>query len=277
MKNNNAFSIRFWGTRGTLPITGAKALKYGGNTSCVEVRCGEQIIILDAGSGLKHLGDALQATQVDILLSHTHIDHIIGLPFFMPAYDASKKIGLWAGHLLPSYTITQAMSQLISAPLFPTTLKDFKADMHYHDFTAGEALDSPHWRQNNIRITTLALNHPGNATGYRIEYAGNAVCYITDCEHDSNVPDAGLVSFVSAADYLIYDATYDDSQLASHRGWGHSTWQQAVRIANAAHVKTLIPFHHDPDADDRMLDMRAKVLEKMRPGSIMAHDGLQLP
>ncbi len=276
MKNRNEFSVRFWGVRGTVPVAGALTRRYGGNTSCVELRCAGRIIIFDAGTGLKLLGDVLAEKQVDILISHTHIDHIIGLPFFMPAYDASRHLRLWAGHLLPEHTLREVIGQLMRPPLFPLTPEKFKARVQYNDFIAGDDLNAPFLREDGIRIKTLPLNHPDRATAYRVEYAGKSVCYVTDYEHKPKAIDKALVRFVGKADILIYDSTYDDKEFRRYSGWGHSTWQQGARIAKAAGVKMFVAFHHDPGASDEVLNKRAMQLKKICSGWIFAKEGMKL-
>jgi len=276
MGADNPFVLHFWGVRGTLPMPGEATLTYGGNTSCVEVRCGEHVLVLDAGSGLKAMGDRHAAQTMDILLSHTHIDHVLGLPFFTPAYDAKHHIRLWAGNLKPESDLRSVISHLMAPPLFPLTPDNFRAQIEYHDFTAGDEVRHDSWNKAGIRITTMPLPHPDRATGYRIEYGGKSLCYITDYEHVPGTIDPALVAFVKEADCLIYDSTYDDEEFEHFKGWGHSTWQQAARLADAAKVKTLVLFHHDPDATDSKLNKRAAALEKMRPGSVMAHDGLEM-
>jgi len=276
MATDSGFNVRFWGVRGTIPTPDAAFMRYGGNTSCVEVRCGAQTFILDAGTGIHNLGKTLTAQQIDILFSHTHIDHICGLPFFEPAYDANRRIDLWAGHLRPEYDLPQVVHHLMSPPVFPITPQAFRAEIHYHDFTAGEEPRTSRWLDAGIAVKTLPLHHPDRATGYRIEYAGHALCYITDIEHIPGALDPALVAFARNASCLIYDGTYDDDHFDRYRGWGHSTWQEAARIADAASVNTLVVFHHDPLAPDEMLDKRAAALEQIRPGSHMARESLEL-
>jgi phosphoribosyl 1,2-cyclic phosphodiesterase len=270
------FTATFWGVRGTFPITGASVMQYGGNTSCVELNCNDVSIILDAGTGIRALGEKIKSQHIDILLSHSHIDHISGLPFFKPAYDSSRQIDVWAGHLKPEHSLPQVISHIMSPPIFPITDVAFKAKMHYHDFTAGGELKNERWEKAGIHIKTLALNHPDRATGYRIEHAGHSLCYITDIEHVPGQINKELVSFVKNTDYLIYDATYSDENFQQHKGWGHSTWQEAVRIADAAGVKTLVLFHHDPEATDEILDKRTVQIEKTRKGTLLAKEGVTL-
>ncbi len=274
--NHNGFNIRFWGVRGTIAVPSPDFMRYGGNTSCIEINCGHQTFILDAGTGIHTLGRTLKAGHVDLLLSHTHIDHICGLPFFSPMYDSNKSIHIWAGHLIPEHNLKQVFGYIMATPIFPITPEEFKADIHYHDFHAGEELATTRWKDAGIIVKTLPLNHPDRATGYRIEYAGKSLCYITDIEHTRGKPNQALIEFVRGATCLIYDSTYADENYEAHIGWGHSTWQEAVRIADAAQVELLVPFHHDPEADDHELDLRAQALEKARPGSRMAREHMEL-
>ncbi len=274
MTEANQFTVEFWGVRGTLPTAGAATLQYGGNTSCIYVRCAGHSFILDAGTGITLLADALQTQNIDILLSHTHIDHILGLPFFAPAYHSSRRIRLWAGHLKPTHTLRGVVEMLMQPPLFPLTPNDFKADVQYHDFVAGEELYADEWSQFGIRIKTCLLAHPDRATGYRIEQDGKSVCYITDYEHTLGIVDPALVDFVRGADCMIYDATYTDEEFEKFKGWGHSTWQQGVRIAEAGNVKKLVLFHHNPEASDAILHARTAQILAALPGTLLAKEGL---
>lgn len=272
----NAFTIRFWGVRGSLATPGHAYATYGGNTSCVEVTCGSHRLILDAGTGLRALGEHHPHLDADILLSHTHIDHIQGFPFFKPLYQQGSAIRLWAGHALPEYHLRDIVGQLMQPPLFPLKLEDLKADIAFHDFRAGETLSSPVWDAAGIVIRTHALPHPDKATAYRIEYKGAAACYVTDIEHDPRYLNEALLAFIQDADVLIYDATYTDEEFPRFQGWGHSTWQEAVRLAEAANVKQCVPFHHDPDKTDSQLQALEAEAAKRSPNTLFAREGLVL-
>lgn len=272
----SAFGIRFWGVRGTVPVAGRATQRYGGNTSCVEVQCGPRRIILDAGTGLYPLGVSLASGRMDLLLSHTHIDHLIGLLFFGPAYDKNSQLRIWAGNLLPEHRIEEVLDRLMSPPLFPLTRNAFKAMMEFRDFQAGARLNPECWKTDDITVDTLPLNHPDRSTGYRISYGGRALCYITDIEHVPSMLEAPLVQFLHGADALIYDATYTDEEFGQYRGWGHSTWQQAVRLAEAADVKRLFLFHHDPAAADATLDARQAVITQCFPQALLAREGMEI-
>lgn len=267
--------ITFWGVRGTTPVPGPGTLLTGGNTSCVEIRCGEQLLVLDAGSGLYALGKQLQDTSIDILLSHTHLDHIMGLPVFAPLYQDGRSVHLWAGHLLPEGNLRETMGRLMATPLFPLSLDQVRAKVEMHDFTGGKPLENERWKSAGITVKTTVLNHPGSATGYRIDYQGKSVCYITDYEHTPEHHRA-LTDFVAGTDLLIYDATYSDENYEAHRGWGHSTWQEAVELANMAGVGALVLFHHDPNADDAALELRRQEAGRARPGTLLAVEGMRV-
>ncbi len=271
----NDFTITFWGVRGTMPTPGPDTLKYGGHTSCVEMRCGDRRLIFDAGSGIAGLGRDDSLRDVDLFLSHTHIDHILGFPFFGAVFREGVKLRLWAGHLmLQRMNLKEVMRRIISPPIFPLKLEDLKAHISYYDFVAGNAIEAEHLDAAGIAVKTLPLNHPDGATGYRVEYEGRVACYITDVEHVRDGLDAKLIAFISDADLLIYDCTFDDRDFDRFVGWGHSTWQEAVRLADAANVKQLALFHHDPSKTDSELDERLEELRAMRASDIIAKEGM---
>jgi HD-GYP domain-containing protein (c-di-GMP phosphodiesterase class II) len=178
--------------------------------------------------------------------------------------------------LLPDYFLRDVIGRLLSPPLFPLNINHFNRTVDYRDFMAGEVLHNEKWAKAGIRVRTCLLSHPDRATGYRIEYQGKSMCYITDYEHSVGHIDENLSDFIRGSDCLIYDSTYADEHFERYKGWGHSTWQQGVRLANHAGVKTLIAFHNDPDASDDALDARAASLKAMRPDSYIARDGMEL-
>lgn len=270
---DNEFYIKFWGVRGTVPVVGPNYEKYGGNTSCVEVRCGARQIVFDAGTGIRELGMKTDVFHLDILLSHTHLDHIQGLPFFKPLHCEGSNVALWAGHLLPKNTVEEVVSTIMKPPVFPLTLADVHSRVEFNDFVAGEQLKNEGFRKAGIEVYTLPLNHPDGATGYRIEYKGKSICYITDVEHVPGKLDETLVAFLKGADVFMYDSTYDDDEWLKYKGWGHSTWQECVRLGEAAGVKQIVAFHHNPDADDAELDKRAKAIKKMSKHARLAVEG----
>jgi phosphoribosyl 1,2-cyclic phosphodiesterase len=272
----NDISVRFWGTRGSIACSGRETERYGGNTSCVEVRCGDRLLIFDAGTGLRPLGNALiqrtSPVEADIFLSHCHFDHISGLPFFAPCYRASSRLRLWAGNLLPEFELEQVLGMLTAEPLFPSRAATLDAGIEFRDFRAGDLLQ-PH---DAVTLHTAPLNHPGRATGYRLEYDERSIAYVTDTEHRPGRPDRNVLGLAEGVDLLIYDSNYTDEEFPARIGRGHSTWQEGVRLAEAAGARGLAIFHHDPEHDDRFLDRVAAEAAAMRPGTIVAADGMTL-
>tara|TARA_B100001123_G_scaffold429657_2_gene548487 strand:+ start:3780 stop:4619 length:840 start_codon:yes stop_codon:yes gene_type:complete len=271
------FKVRFWGVRGSAPTPGTNTIRYGGQTSCVEMRCGDQVLIFDAGTGIFPMGEQQDLKKMQLFLSHTHIDHILGFPFFSPAYQKGMELDIWAGHLkADGYNLYDTLSRVMSPPIFPLTLDFLKADIRYHDFNAGETLT--HLTEHGIEIQTLPLNHPDRATAYRVNYAGHSACYVTDVEHIRDGLNQALIAFIRDADVFIYDSTFDDASFDRFVGWGHSTWQEGVRLAEAANVKSLVLFHHDPNMGDNGLDERLEKLRSLRPNhtDYVAREGLSL-
>lgn len=270
-----SISVRFWGARGSIPVSAKGSTRYGGNTSCVEMSCGGRRLIFDAGSGIRGLGAAILREEaecdLDIFFGHLHLDHLIGLPFFSPLYEEGYRVRLWAGHLLPAMRLEDAVRQLMTFPFFPTTVEMFEA-ADFRDFVAGDILNPSH----GIVVRTAPLCHPGGATGYRVEFSGKSVAYVTDTELGAAKSDAQIVSLVKDVDLLIVDATYTEAELPSHRGWGHSSWQDCVRLADTAGVGQLCLFHHDPSHDDAFLDGVAVAAASMRAGTIVASDGMAI-
>ena len=269
------FTVRFWGVRGTLATPGAGTVRYGGNTSCLEIRCGKHLLVFDAGTGLRELGRALRDEQpldFDLYLSHTHYDHVSGLAFFEPAFTRTNQVRVWEGHLGQALSLREVLVHMMTPPLFPVPVNLLEPACDFRKFRAGDTL-SP---RPGITIRTAALRHPNEAVGYRLEFGGRSLCYVTDTEHEVGTRDQTIVELVRGADYFIYDSTYSDDEYERHRGWGHSTWQECCRLAEAAGVKTAVIFHHDPNHDDHDMDRIAAAAAEMRPGTIVAREGMVL-
>jgi len=232
--------------------------------------------MLDAGSGARGFGQALgeseHAPDMDILISHTHLDHICGLPFFAPLFDERTRCRFWGGHTAPPCGIREALLLGWQAPLMPDMHKAFKAQLDFQDFVPGQILQP----RSGLEVATVLLRHPGNAVGYRIGWGGKSVCYITDTEHPADGTDTALVRFVAGTDLLIYDASYTSEEYRTRVGWGHSTWEAAADVADAAGVRQLVLFHHEPGHDDDTMDTIAHAIEMRRPGSITAMEGMVL-
>lgn len=275
MTSDNEFFVRFWGVRGSIACPGPDTARYGGNTPCVEIRCGSRLLIFDAGTGLRELGASIAAegvTDLDLFLSHTHIDHVVGFPFFCYLFKPQNKLRVWSGHLEGDQTTEGVLRQLMAEPLFPVPVDIFTADVCFNDFNAGETLNP----QDGITLRTAMLNHPQNATGYRVEFGGKSICYVTDTEHFEDGPDKNILSLIEGADIVIYDATFTDAEYPDYKGWGHSTWEEGARLCAAANVGTFVIFHHAPERSDDDMERIAAAAEKMRPGSIVAREGMTL-
>lgn len=271
----NGLSVRFWGVRGSIACPGAEYARYGGNTSCLEVRYGGRLAIFDAGSGLRPLGKTLKnEAPIDghIFLTHTHMDHIAGIPFFAPFFQKENRFQVHAGHLESQAKLHDVVCAFMKAPLFPVPPAIFEADIEYVDFTMGETLSL----EGGLTLRTAPLNHPNGATGYRIEYEGKSICYVTDTEHKPGQPDQNVLGLVENADIMIYDSSFTDEEYKNFVGWGHSTWQEAIRVGEAAKVKQVVIFHHDPSHTDSMMDEIAAAAEAMRPGTVVAREGMVL-
>jgi phosphoribosyl 1,2-cyclic phosphodiesterase len=250
---------------------------YGGNTSCVEIRVDDQVVILDAGTGIRLLGQDLLRRgkhKAVLLLTHTHWDHINGFPFFAPAFNADFSLRILAGHLNDKPGgIEAVLAKQMETPTFPVPLSAMKASLSFEDFTAGDSFTLI----DGIRLRTAPLRHPNGATGYRIEHGGMSVCYVTDTEHSPGTMDDNVLGLISGADLLIYDCTYTDAEFPDRIGWGHSTWQEAVRLCRAAAVKRLAIFHHDPDHTDAvMAEIEDEARRTWPAGVVVARDGMEL-
>ncbi len=248
-----SFKVKFWGVRGSIATPGARYIAYGGNTSCVELSLGGQRVILDAGTGIRNLGHWLLRKNVKhafLLLSHTHWDHINGFPFFTPAYRKDCHLDIMSGHLKEKGGVRNILSSQMTEPTFPVPLEMMSAKMVFEDFSAGDSFALV----RGIKVSTARLNHPDGATGYRIDYRGSSLCYITDTEHVIGQPDENILGLIAGADYVIYDSTYTDREFPAKIGWGHSTWQEGLRLCRAADAKRLAIFHHDPDHEDPFME-----------------------
>lgn len=268
--------FRFWGVRGSIAAPGPGTVKYGGNTSCIEVRNDGHLTILDGGTGMRALGNELMADEgtlhADVLLTHTHFDHIAGIPFFKPFFLKGNSFRLCAGHLLPAHTLHEVLCEMMMAPLFPVPMDIMGADVSFHDFQMGEDLTL----RCGANVATRPLNHPNGATGYRLAVGNSVLCYVTDTEHKAGELDGNIIELAQDADYLIYDSNYTEEEYKRYKGWGHSTWNAGADLADAAGVKTLIVFHHDPSHDDTFMDGIAKEADARRPGTLVAREGMKL-
>lgn len=254
--------LRYWGVRGTLPVSGASTLRYGGETSCVTLRFSDgRCFIFDAGTGIKRLSNHLMSAgqsriEAKIFLSHPHWDHINALPFFGPLYVPGNEFEILGG-THGEVTMEKMVSAQMDGVFFPIKVREFAARVHYRELKE-EAFDV-----DDIHVETMLLSHPGYCLGYKVSYGGRSICYVTDNElfpRSSSFFNENyrrrLVAFVQHADVLITDTTYTDGEYDSKIGWGHSSVSEVVGLARLAGVKSLHLFHHDPDQDDAAIDAK---------------------
>jgi phosphoribosyl 1,2-cyclic phosphodiesterase len=257
--------IRLWGTRGSIPSPGPSTVRYGGNTSCVEVRLHDgTLIILDAGTGIRPLGAFLGPCEGTLLLSHYHWDHIQGLPFFASAFSPESSLRVF-GPEFNGNGPEEYLSEQMFTPFFPASpsqlqgIKSFAVTPE-EELTIGSAT-----------VRAVRLSHPGVTFGYRIEDRGSSFVYMSDDEVDEADPETldGIVAAAAGADLLLHDCQYDETEYAARRGWGHSTPRQAVRVATAAGVRRLMLFHHDPSHSDEKVEALAEEARRFAPCDII--------
>lgn len=254
--------LRFWGTRGSIPSPGPDTVRYGGNTPCVEVRGADgHLAILDAGTGIRALGNLLLAegappVSADIYVTHAHWDHIQGLPFFAPLFRSGHTVRIWAAAELEG-RVERALRAQMAPEVFPVPFEGMRAAVEFRAV-------SPDARAGDLRVSAVPVRHPGGALGYRVEGGngcGGSLVYIPDNELDPAAAYAGpadwrarLVAFVRNADVLVHDAMYTPDEAVEHRGWGHSSALDAVDLALDAEVRQLVLFHHRPERADAEVD-----------------------
>jgi phosphoribosyl 1,2-cyclic phosphodiesterase len=259
---------RFWGVRGSIPTPGPSTLRYGGNTSCLEIRAEGEIIIIDAGTGIRNLGDSLMTEahggnlSLTILLTHTHWDHIQGFPFFRPAYGVGNRIRIYEREI-PGVPAERLLETQMSSPYFPIAMRDMAGDIETLTF-----LTEP-FQIGKVKVTAFPVNHPGNCVGFKVECGGYSICHISDNELDPSSSAAHLknvtgesfdafrnrlIETIRGCDLLIHDSQYCDEEMSVRRYWGHSSISQTVHLAIDAGVKHLLLTHHDPTHNDVWVD-----------------------
>ncbi|PWC53931.1 MBL fold metallo-hydrolase [Azospirillum sp. TSO22-1] len=263
------FTLTFWGVRGTVPCPMASHMGFGGNTSCVELTAGDRTLILDAGTGIRLLGRRLLdrgVSRATLLLSHTHLDHISGFPFFAPVYTPGFALEIVSGHLCAAGGAEAVLEGQMRGPLFPVPYRALAASLSVTDVEPGSTLDLG----DGLSVRTAPLNHPDGATGYRVDYAGRSVAYVTDTEHVPGQIDRNILGLIAGCDLVLYDSTYTDEEYRQRVGWGHSTWTEGMRLAQAAGVGRLVLFHHDPDRDDAGMAALEAEAQAAWPGRVFA-------
>lgn len=268
-------SVKFWGVRGSIACPSPNHIRYGGNTSCLEVNASGRRLVLDAGTGIRGLGQTFledDVNQIHLLLTHTHWDHINGFPFFVPAYDPSRNLHIMAGHLRGGDGIQNVLAAQMDNPMFPVPLSAMQAKMRFEDFDAGMEFNI----YDDVHVRTCALNHPNGATGYRIEHKGSSICYITDTEHVPGKMDQNILGLIEGADVVIYDSTYTEEEFPNRIGWGHSTWNEGVKLCREAGAKSMAIFHHDPEHEDDFMDQLAEDAKAEWDATFAAKEGMVL-
>jgi len=270
------FRVKFWGVRGSIACSSPDHVVYGGNTSCVAMTAGDHLLIFDAGTGIRALGREvlrLGLGQAHMFFTHTHWDHINGFPFFAPAFSPAFKLHIHGPRLVGSPNgIHYVLSNQMENPNFPVPLSVMQGIASWEDFDVGQNFHP----YEGVTLRTAPLNHPNGACGYRVEAGGVAVCHITDTEHRPGEMDENVLALMQGADLAIYDSTYADAEYPGRVGWGHSTWQEGVRLARFAGAKRLAIFHHDPDhTDDIMAAIETEAAQSW-DGTLVARDGMEL-
>ena len=275
--------LKFYGTRGSIPICDAGFQQFGGNTTCLQITFTDmnRIVIIDAGTGLRNLGRDLRAIghkqeQIPIAFTHFHWDHIQGFPFFAPAYDPKQKIMLLT--LGRDQTVTdlrQIFEVQMQAEYFPVQLDRMGANFEFLQIADASSHFTIFSNVPTI-VTAQRHNHPGGAYSYRIERNGKVLVICTDVEHGEEI-DVRLVELARGADLLVHDAQYTAEELQKRRGWGHSSFDQAIQLAEMSGAKRLALTHHDPDHDDEFLERIEKLCRERFPNSVLAREGMEIP
>lgn len=270
--------VSFYGVRGSIATAGEPTRRYGGNTSCVAIEVAGQHLIFDAGTGIRSLGNDLARASgagrvhANLFFSHLHWDHIQGFPFFGPGYVPGNRVDVWhvrAGEGSPS--ARAVLSEQMQPPTFPVGLDMMRAELCFHELEPHDEV-----RVGEARLRSAAVDHPNGCVAWRVEHDGAAIVYATDLEHEPDALPPALVELARDADLLIYDAMYTPEEYAglagpSRRGWGHSTFESGAAVAEAAGVRRLCLFHHDPAHDDGFMDaLGARARRRFRATSVAA-------
>lgn len=278
--------VKFWGVRGSIPVPGSATIKFGGNTACVEVRCGRDIIIIDGGTGLRVMGLDLMRRgfafnskkgrgkgKVSILFSHMHWDHIQGFPFFGPAFIKGNKINIYGFKHL-NVDLQQTLTGQQKLPNYPVSIYEMGGDIEFIELHEGNVI-----KINKAAVTAVRLNHPGGSFGYKISYKGKNLIYACDYEHFDG-KDRKLLNFAKGSDAIIYDAQYTPEEYygadgsSGKQGWGHSTWEKGIELSELAGIKRLILFHHGHSDED--MEKIEKEAKRRFKNTIAAYEGLEL-
>lgn len=269
--------MTFRGVRGSVPTPSALNGRYGGNTTCLELDLAPRMrLLLDCGSGLRSVepnppaGEGDDGFEFHVFLTHYHMDHIIGLPLFAPLYDPRARFAFY-GCGWEDAGVRQALEGALRPPWTPVSIADSASNKRYVSLDEGETVTV-----GDLTVTHARLDHPQGVTAFRLDRCGNSVVFATDCERGLSGPDARFLSLARDADVLIHDAQYTPEEYGRFRGWGHSTWAQAVEAADAAGAGRLILFHHDPERTDDEIDAIVGEAARRFPRVSAAREGERL-
>lgn len=265
--------LRFWGVRGSIPVAGPDTLRTGGNTSCLELTCEGERLVIDGGTGLRALGEHLgfRAMKLSILFTHTHWDHIQGIPFFSAAYHPGSQL-TFMGPTRQTGTLGEVLASQMRPPTFPIQMKDLPASVGFAPIDEGQSYEI-----GPFRVSSIDLSHPDGVRAYRVEAGGKVFVHATDVEHGEQL-DLRLVRFAEGADLLVHDAQYTKNEYLgvggpSRRGWGHATWTDAVSVGRQAGVGRVALFHHDPNRTDAGVEAIEAEARAELPGTFAAREG----
>jgi phosphoribosyl 1,2-cyclic phosphodiesterase len=272
----SAMYLRFWGVRGSTPTPQRSNLRYGGNTSCVELRTREGIFVFDCGTGLRLLGHSLRKEfgkrpiKARVFVSHYHWDHIQGIPFFTPLYGRQNHFDFHSFKSTET-NVRQALQDQMVNPYFPVDMRAMLAKRHFHEIGEEKRI------YDGVTIISKRLYHPQGCMGFRVEHNGKVIVYATDNEPGNSKGDQNVRALAQGADVFIYDSQYTPHEYKTvKKNWGHSTWEEAVSIAREADVKKLVLFHHDPDHDDKAVDAILRAARRKFRSAVAAKEGLTL-
>jgi len=274
LKTGNDLIVKFWGVRGSTPTPQVENLGFGGNTPCIEIRYGNDIVVVDAGTGVRTLGRSLseefarEPISLHLLLSHFHWDHIQGLPFFNPAYNPGNDLRIYSG--VTTGNLREVLEGHMVPPYFPVSFDVLAAVRAVQD------IGKDPMKIGAMSIHSFPMNHPQGASGYRIESPQGVVVYASDLEHGNPKLDSTLRDYAAGADLLIFDAMYTPEEYESHKGWGHSTWLEATHVARDAGVEQLVLFHHEPWHSDRICEQIVENACERFENTIGAAEGLSV-